>query len=284
MAVRTVAYSFSLTELWSYETGDKVNALAFSDDGKLGVASQDGCAYLLSQDGGLLNKACGDSDMLDASYSNGVFGFVNYDGYAYLFRGLAYWRKVHVGDDHNSAITVLPDGFIACKWGCAYFDFSGHKEWDVDVGYVVNGPAVRKGLIYIADSWGKLHIISKIDGSEANEISYGEPPYDIAVCGNYLAVGAGRHLYLYNVRDPVYPRELWRVRGFDYAWNVAFSPDCEYIAVSDAYHRKLKIVDLEGNLVLERKYGTQVWGVAWWGDRIAVGLMNGKVRIYEVGT
>jgi hypothetical protein len=266
-----IATPFALREAWSYETGQMVSALAFSEDGKLGVASGR-CAYIFDQSGKLLNKVCGSRAMNNASYSNGIFGFTNDDGNAYLFKGSRFWKEVHVGWKCDNAITVLPDGFIACQYRCARFDFNGNKKWDVNVGYVVNGPAVRKGLIYIADSWGKLHIISKIDGSEANEISYRESAYNIAVCGDYLAVGTEHYLYLYDISEPANPEELWRVGGFNIASNVAFSPDCRYIAVSDVKNRRLKAFSVYGKLMYEKEYSAYVTAVAWWGDRIAVGL------------
>jgi hypothetical protein len=278
-----VAHSLSLTELWSSTTGGKVKALASSGDGKLGVASAwpDSCAYIFDQSGNLLNKVHGSNWMRDASFSNGIFGFVNYDNYTYLFKGSTFWKKVYVGGDYDYAITVLPNGFIACSERCAYFDFDGNKRWDVDVGRVENGPVVHKGCVYVANwAWKKLLILNLSDGSTVNEISYGEGAWDTAVCGNYLAVGTWRHLYLYDISDPANPRELWRVGEFARAWNVAFSPGCRYIAVSDVGHFKLKIFDVNGKLVFERGYETYVDSVAWWMDRIAVGVGR-EVHVYQ---
>jgi hypothetical protein len=266
-----IATPFALREAWSYETGQMVSALAFSEDGLLGVASYDRCAYILDQNGKLLNKVCGRYSMYDASYSNGIFGFVNGDGYAYLFKGSRFWKKVHVGNGYDVAITVLPNGFIVCRYRCAYFDFNGNKIWDVDVRYVNNSPAVYKGYVYAADDY-KLLILRLSNGSKINEISYGEHAWDTAVCGNYLAVGTETHLYLYDISDPANPRELWKVEGFDVARNVAFSPDCKYIAVSDVGNRRLKAFSVYGKLMYEKEYSAYVTAVAWWGDRIAVGL------------
>ena len=202
-------HSLSLTELWRYEVGDGVEGLAFSDDGKLGIASHDNCAYILDQNGNLLNMICGNGDMSDASYSNGTFSFVNGDDYAYLFNGTTFWKKVYVGDGYDSAITVLPDGFIACAGKCVYLDFNRSMGWDVYVGWVENGPAVYERYIYVADHyWNKLLILSLSNGSIVNEISYWEHAWDAAVCGNYLAVGTSSYLYLYDVSNPVNPREL----------------------------------------------------------------------------
>ena len=272
-----VATPFVLREAWSYETESRIRALAFSEDGKLGVVSY--CAYILDQSGKLLNKVCGNSDMLDVSYSNGVFGFVNDDGYAYLshvFKGSRSWKKVYVGYDYSVAITVLPDGFIACWKRCTRFGFNGDRKWDADVGSVVNGPAVHKGHAYMADyDWDKLLIFRLRSGKKINEIKYEEHALDTAACGNYLAVTTWSYLYLYDIGEPANPEELWRVGGFDWARNVAFSPDCRYIAVSDANNRRLKAFSVYGKLMYEKEYSAHVTAVAWWGDRIAVGLYGG---------
>ena len=36
------------------------------------------------------------------------------------------------------------------------------------------------------------------------------------------------------------------------------------------------------NLVLEKKYNTEVFSVAWWKNRIAVGLRDGRIYVYKV--
>jgi len=120
------------------------------------------------------------------------------------------------------------------------------------------------------------------DGSVVNEIGYGEGALDTAVCGKYLAVSTDSYLYLYDLSDPENPRELWRVGGVNLVFQVAFSPDCKYIAVADLLNHKLKIFDIKGNLVLEKDFGKEVWSVAWWKDRIAVGLDGGDIYVYKV--
>jgi outer membrane protein assembly factor BamB len=272
-----------LTELWNFKVGSEVTGLAFGEDGLLGVASRGWCAYILDQNGKLLSKACGDRWMTGASFSSGIFGFVGQDYHAYLFKGSTFWKKVYVGEEHGIAITVLPDGFIACDEKCAYFDFDGNKRWDVKVGRVDGNPAIHKGYVYVADLELYIgHIFRLSNGSKVGNIYCGDPAYGTAVCGNYLALSTYFDLYLYDISDPANPRELWNVGGFDWARSVAFSPDCKYIAVSDTEHQKLKIFNLEGNLVFEKEYETEVREVAWWRDRIAVGLESGEVHVYAV--
>ena len=266
-----VVRPFALHEGWSYEIGDKVRALAFSDSGLLGVASWNSCVYIFDQDGKLLNKECGLGWMTDASCSGEVFGFTNASGYAYLFKGSAFWKEVKVGNYYSSAIAVLSDGFIVCGWRCALFDFSGNRKWDATVKYVVNSPAVSEEYAYVADGYA-LRILKLSDGSEVREISSEEYAWNTAVCRNYLAVGTSSHLYLYDISDPESPAELWKAGGFVTVWDIAFSPDCRYVAVADANNQELRIFGINGRLILEKKYGAPVTAVAWWEDKIAVGL------------
>jgi len=282
-ALAISAKALDLWLLWSYNTGDRISGLAFSDDGNLGAASWDGCAYVFDQSGTLLNKVCGGDWMDDASYCCGRFGFVNLDDYAYITDESGNLiEKVYVGDDYDWAITMLPDGFIAGDTRLAYFDLNGNKGWDVDVGYVDNGPSVYGDYVYVADdNWNKLLILKLSDGSEVNEISYDEYAWDAAVCGNYLAVVTAYHLYLYSLDDPANPMELWGVGGITGGWQVAFSPDCEYVAVADWNGWRLYIYDLNGNKVLEKGYGSEVTAIAWWQDRLAVGLDDGTIYVYK---
>jgi len=268
--------------LWSYEVGSTINGLAFSDNGNLGVSSWNKCAYTLNPNGNFLNKVCGNGFMYDVSYSDGRFGLINFDGHAYITdENGNLIKKVHVGSDYDHAITMTPNGFVACLNKCAFFDFDGNKLWDVDVGGVTNGPSYYKGYWYVADlSWNKLLIIK--DDSIVRKISYGEGAYDTAVCGNYLAVSTHYHLYLYDLKDPRDPKEIWKIGKFSNAKQVVFSQNCKHVAVADSYSDKLKIYDIDGNPVLEITYRDSVGSVAWRRNKLAVGLNDGKIYAHEV--
>ena len=271
-----------MTQLWSYKAEDTIYGLAFNDSGNLGVASADHCAYTLDPNGNLLNKVCRNDFMYDVSYSDGRFGLINFDDHTYITdENGNLIKKIHVGDDYDSAITLVLNGFVACAERCAFFDFNGNKLWDVDVGIVENGPSYYQGYWYVADyNWDKLLIIK--DGSIVKEISYGEGVYDTTICGKYLAVSTCCSLYLYDLSDPKNPKEIWKAKGFDWVRQVAFSPDCKYIAVADTYNNKLKIYDINGNLVLGKSFNAVVVSVAWWRNRLAVGLEDGTIHVYRV--
>ena len=105
-------------------------------------------------------------------------------------------------------------------------------------------------------------------------------------CGKYLAVSTWSHLYLYDLEVPTRPKEVWDVGGFGNAFQIAFSPDCRFILVSDAPNHAFKVFDIKGNLLIQKHYGDyysdKVWAVAWWKDRIAVGLEDGRIYVYRV--
>jgi len=252
------------------EMNEAIYSLAFSDSRNLGVVLNK-CAYVFNQNGNLLNKVCGNNIMKDVSYCCGKFGFVNWDDYAYITdENGKLIKKVHVGKDYDNAITMIKDGFVACEWGCAFFDFNGNKKWDLGVGGVSSGPSYYKGYWYVADWYWKELLIVK-DGNVINKINNDKSAESTAVCGKHLAVSTETHLYLYDISNPTNPKELWNVGGFNGAYQVTFSSNCKYIAVADKYNKKLKFFNIEGDLIFEKKYGSKVLSVAWKDDRIAVG-------------
>ncbi len=93
-------------------------------------------------------------------------------------------------------------------------------------------------------------------------------------------------MYLYDLEVPTRPKEVWDVGGFGNAFQIAFSPDCRFILVSDAPNHAFKVFDIKGNLLIQKHYGDyysdKVWAVAWWKDRIAVGLEDGRIYVYKV--
>jgi len=253
--------------------------VAFSDNLNLGVVSGK-CIYVFDQNGNLLNKICRNNYMESISYCCGRFGFVNLDGYVYITdQNGKLIKKVYVGGSYDYVITMTKDGFVACRERCAFFDFNGNKIWDLDVEHVDNSPSYYKGYWYVADEYANLLIVK--NGSLVNTIRYCkyslnytvcESVRNTAVCDKYLAVSTDSHLYLYDLNDPTNPKEIWKVEEFNGARQVAFGPGCEYIVVTDEYNQKLKIFNIEGDLIFEKKYWNDVISVAWKDDRIAVSV------------
>jgi len=246
-------------ELYKIKFDKSIYDITFSDNGNLGVTSD--CAYVFDQSGYLLNKICGKYGMHDASYCCGRFGFINSDFHAYITdQNGNLIKKVYVGDKYYNAITMTEDGFVACRRKCALFDFNGNKLWDVNVGRVENGPSYYKGYWYVAD-WGLGKLLIIKDGKIIKKIHYGKIANDTAVCGKYLAVSTEHHLYLYDISDPENPKEIWKVGGFNVARQVAFYSNCRHIAVTDKYNKKLKIYNINGDLLFEMEYKEYVISV-----------------------
>ncbi len=281
-----IVFSFSLIESWHFKANAPVVSLTFSDDGILGVASWDRCVYFFNQDGSVIRELCVGSAINDISYCCGKFGFVTMTGYAYITDNYGNLLKEFNVGYYYEAITLLPDGFIVCASWCALFDFYGNKEWVTPVGYVLNGPAVVNGYVYAPGAY--LFIIRLSDGERVKSIDVGDTFIDTAVCGNKLAALASHHLYLYDLSDPLNPVEIWSTDEIVYGSQVAFSPGCNYIAVADDGGHELKVFNSSGTLVFEKKYDIygdlddRVLSVAWWGDKLAVGLYGGDLYVYEV--
>ncbi len=163
--------SLRLRRLWRFR-GDKslttwhVSAVAFSEDGRLGVASA--CAYVLTPNGGLTSAECGEGRMRNVSYCCGRFGFVNWsmddiiecNAYVYDVK-TGKWKSVllDVRDcRYNWAIAMLEDGFLAGYKRLAYFDFEGNKRWDVEMEWISESLATYEGTFTFLDIVGLLVI------------------------------------------------------------------------------------------------------------------------------
>lgn len=259
-----------------------VSSLAFSKSGNLGFSSFDRCAYVVDLSGNVLGKACGDDYMTDSSYSSGRFGFTNYDEHVYIMdeKGKLI-EKVYVGSDYADAVTMRPDGFLACLSRCAFFDFSGGKKWEMGVGHVVNGPSYYKGYWYVADT-NLNEVLIVRDGRVIGGMAYSDSALDTAVCGNYLAVVTYSSLYLYDLSNPAVPKEVWKANEFSMANQVAFSPNCNHIAVVDWEGSAFDIFSIKGRLVFKERYDVSPISVGWWKNSTAIGFKDGTVGFYDV--
>ncbi len=278
----SILWSSGLSELWSYNVVGPVYGLAFSDDGLLGVASWDGKAYILDPRGRVLKIMKAYESLRDASYSSGKFAFVSHDNYVNITeKGTLVSKRYYVGPEMNEAVTVTDKGFMACWTKCAFYSFNGSALWDINSTWgVKNGPAYSSGYWYIADWDGEQLLIVK-DGKLLNIIKYDEWSYDVAACGSRLAVTTSSNLYLYDLSDPTEPKELWKRGGFAEAYQLAFSPNCKYVAVVDVGKRELEVYGSDGKMLTRVSLESAPYSVAWWGDEIATGLENGKVIVFK---
>ena len=147
-----LAEHLSLIELWKYKVRSSVYGIAFSGDGYMGVASGNlnSCAYVFDVNGNMLNSVCGSSWMYDASYSNKMFAFINFDGYVYITsKDGVLLKKIYIGEQYSRTVVLRDNKFIVCGYRCALFNLEGNKLWDIDVGYVFRRPSYYKGYWYV---------------------------------------------------------------------------------------------------------------------------------------
>ncbi len=252
--------------------------MAFSDKG-LGVARDCADVYV---DWKRSSRVCGDSEMTDATSFKDLFAFGNFDGNVYLVSSDGELiEKRHVGIPKSVAVTLLPDGLVTCGQECAMYDELGNKVWEIRVGYVGNGPAFWQGYLFVPDHGKKISVLLKDTGMLIMDIPVGSPVYDVAVCNGKLAIAARGKVALLDIKDLGEIKDLWIKSGIEKPWNVAFSPDCKYVAFTDAKRGKLRVYSERGSLIAKESFRSPPWGVAW-GEKLVVGLEDGTVIAYEL--
>jgi len=272
-----------LTQLWWDKTDTEVN-VKFDDKGRLGVTcGLSGCVY--GTKGIIEEQVYTTRPTIDVDYHSHL-GWVFIKDYCYdvvLFNPSNVEqrvKKLYSGVIPNT-IKVTNFGYMTCNRICEIRKFNRKLLWEVDVGLVIGKPSYYRGYWYIPDwEWEKILVVR--DGSIVNEIKYGESAYSTATCGGYLAVTTENYLHFYDISDPENPVELWKIRGLWKARRLVFSTDCRYIVVADTGNRKLKIFDINGNLIVEKEFENQVRSVDWWRDRIAVATKRGYIYVYKI--
>lgn len=282
----SLVHGLSLVELWSYNVGGRIRALAFSSNGKLGVVSPSGnCVYIIDREGNLHSQKCNVGTVYDVSYCCNKFGFVNWDRRVYLYDlDNEEWNSIEIDLSYGQSLSLSSEGILVCGLtNCELINYDGAKVWEDQTG-ALRSPSHYEDLWYIpGDSY--LFIVRNVDGTIVKKLRF--DPFDEiisdSICRTYLAVGTSSHLYLTTISDnPLEPVVLWSVSGLLGVNDIAFSPDCKYLAVTDSYHRKLVIYDNKGDLVAEKSFNYFVDSVAWWYDRIAIGLDDGTIIVYKV--
>ncbi|ALU12468.1 hypothetical protein EYM_04135 [Ignicoccus islandicus DSM 13165] len=281
IAVSTeIVIGLSIDKFWSVKL-QGTEGIKFSADGYLGVAGTDGCAYVFDIQGNLRQKVCRTEGMSDVSSFKNIFAFSCYDGYVYVIdpeKGLVGAHFVGFGS--SDAITLLSDGYIACKWDCVYYKL-GEIRWKLPLHWVENGPAVYMKTVYIPErDLKELLIVSLGNGEIRYRIRFRSPVWHATVCSGNLAVATSNSVYIFEIFDLTKPREILAINASK-PFRVSFSPDCNYIAIADA-SRYLKVYDLKGNLTLSIELSNNATSVDWWSRYIAVALADGTVEVYVI--
>ncbi len=274
--------ALSLTEFWTFKLKGS-EGVAFSSGGYLGVAGIDGCAYVFDFNGNLKQRLCVREGFSDVSSFGNEFAFSNYDGYVYVIdptKGLV--AKYLVGLKENDAVTLLSDGFIACKWDCTYYKVS-EVRWRIDLHWIDNGPKIYLKKVYIPEKDLDEVLIASLDTGEVlKRVRFDSPVWSVELCGSELAVVTSEKVYLFELKSPTDLEEKSSVPASS-PFRVAFSPDCSYLAVADK-SGYLRIYSLNDGLelVAAKRLPGAGQSVAWWNSYLAVTTTNGTLIVYEV--
>ena len=116
--------------------------------------------------------------------------------------------------------------------------------------------ATSGAFAYIPTVTGALYQIrlSENFGCEkVTEIKYREAVWSADLCGNRLAVGTASSLYLYELDSSNKINLVWKVMNLELPWKVTFSPDCEFIAVSELLGKRVRIYIVKNKMLLFEK-------------------------------
>ena len=68
-----------------------------------------------------------------------------------------------------------------------------------------------------------------------------------------MAVGTASSLYLYELDSSNKINLVWKVMNLELPWKVTFSPDCEFIAVSELLGKRVRIYIVKNKMLLFEK-------------------------------
>ena len=265
--------------LWRRISPARNISMAFSEDGLLGVSSF--CSIYNKE--GKRRKAC-EYDTISVSYCCDTFAFLSkVFGMELILvdkRGNVIGkRKLH---SLTYGVGFSNEGFLVCGGGgCKLYDMDWNEVWGIHYNYIAyDRPAYYKGYWYIPTFAGFVIIKARIAVRE-RKLPHYEQSLSVDVCDKYLALSTESHIHLFELDDPLKPKMLWMIKGIAMPLSIAFSPDCKYIAVAENDRHRLRIYDLNGNLVFKRRMCC-VGSVAWWQDRLAVGIENKAICMYKV--
>ncbi|UXD22045.1 hypothetical protein IPA_01155 [Ignicoccus pacificus DSM 13166] len=289
-----MANAISLSYVRSISVPFTPQSAAFSYNGILAVGG-DYNVYFYDQSFSQINSAYVSGMIMGGSFGYGYFAFVTWDGSVYIFNTDGYlvssftassvtgytgwWDALMLDDD-----TVLLSGGAGIRGVDIYTQYG----WSVSQEVPPHGVAVYHSgsdlYVYVADyDNDRVNIIDGYSGIQLGSISVNNPNI-VAACGGYLAVATDNTLYMYSLSDPTQPRLIWYQSEFGVT-DIAFSPDCQYVAILEGLSSTiLKIRDsVNGNLEAYTSVGSDSSSsVAWWYDLIAVANQDGNVYIYRV--
>ncbi len=265
--------------IYEREIGDYVSAIKFNERGNVLAANMaNGCSYIINLANKELLKYCYGVSY-DISYLDGVFSFVTFSGVVYTISEKGELINIfQIGSEYSNAIALLREGVMVCNTSCALYSLDGKYLWSVQLnGYVRPGMRSCGNLVYAAVDEGeksKLITIS-LDGEVKEIFSISESIFSIDVCDRTIAVGSSTTLTVLDGDS------IWRVRGFEGITSLSFSNDCKKIMVADMYNMMITLFKVRSEEEMEIIEEGLTTSMDWRGT-LAVGLNNGKVKVYEI--
>jgi WD40 repeat protein len=282
-----VATAIDLEQYWSANLGSTVNALSCSAE-RLSVALDNATGLLYFFNGTRISSINATASIVSTSYCCGRFIFLASDGSVYVTNiDGKIISNFTVPIKYANYVEGIPEGMLFCSYGCALYDIHGKKIWEVPNKDMTGVPSYGDGYIYVPVIMKReLVIINALTGKVVRNITFPSFVYSTDVCGESLAVGTAKEVYLFSIKENATdPEYLWDVGSAFIVGSINFSPKCKYIAISDVAKRVVKIYDSDGNLLYSRYFDSEVSAVAWgwdWQPLLFVGLNNGELYSFYV--
>jgi len=299
----STAYGSSVSNLWKFEEGGK-GKLSLDDEGDyIAVGDKDGNVYLYDKDGKLIwkNKIDG---KVDAIYYYGDKKVAVGSGKdVYLFDGNGNIIErfsidngnitdikcyFYLGDYHYTNYTEI---FIGTDSGYVYCYRDDDLEWKYKTnGKIINllFPSYSNDYIYASSGDGRVYALNSY-GAEW-DLKFNDSPiiskyvkttemYNTTYITDYLVVGAGNDIYVYNVSysyltyQSYYPIPMWEESINNPIIMVSASNDGNYILLAD---------DKNNIYCFNAKNGDENWKIHLNGSVVSIDA--GKGNIFAVAT
>jgi len=255
----------------------RVNSVTVAENEEVLAACDDGCAYFLWRDGDIISKFCTKSPMLSAAHKGSTFFAGSKDGSVHVFEANGE-KKAEVKTTKFAEVLFPLDeeSFVGCSDACAKFDLSGKRYWLYDIGHVGKNLSEMEGKVLIPDLiWRKVHAVDPETGEGEMALSFKEKVYSVDYKDNKVAVGTTKGVALIENG-----REVWSKDVGAQMTLVKFVSN--YIVATNFASKRLVVLDLEGNEVLNLQLEAKPTALDVAGQFVVVGFHDGTVRFFEL--
>ncbi len=268
-----------LTLLWVLSVTNFIKEVSMSNS-TIALATYDGCTYLYSINGTLIKRECIDYRFFGVDYCCNKFAFISSRQIVIEDERGNVVKRIEIPWKYGMSVKLVPRGILACYTHCAFYNWDYERLWDLDIPDSSLGKIAYNGTFFIptavyasclAKGVAPSHIVIIKGNKTVRDLVFNETLLSADSCKDLIAVG-GTKLIL------IKRGQIVKLGGFRLIWDLAFSPDCKYLAVSDT--SGLKIVDLNGDIISEVKM--KPTGVAWVKNLIAVGDAYGRLYLFKV--